>query len=458
MSNSLRTKIFRFFVPLFLITTILIFGIIFIFLLSSLTNQDHMDLELKIAELKKIYQIGGLKALEEELEFNSLLQRDNPFYVRIADKKNQTYLSSVNKTWNDFQFSTLSKLSLNKSDSLHIVSSPNKDFEIEVMSKRLSDKYYIQVGGSTRIRKEILKHALTIFLTIIIPANLLLILWVGFFSSKLTKPINKMIVFLKEIINSNDYNKKFSSDANTTEIKELITIFNIMLEKTEGSILHLKSVLDSIAHDIRTPITKIRSVAELALDSSHNEHKSHEALAACIEECGNLINFTKSVLELAELEYGIINLKKHKSDIVLEIEEVVEVYHFIASDKHVNVEMRSPKQLYMQMDPARIKQAVSNLLDNAIKYSPENTKVNLEIKDDENWVYIIITDHGNGIVKSELNKIWKRQYSTGTKNKTKGSGLGLNIAKVFVEAHGGNIEIKASQGSGSCFIINLPKE
>ena len=162
-ANSLWGRIFRFFVPLFTVTSFLIFGVIFLFIIRALTLQDHNDLEMKLSELEIMYSTGGLKAVKEEIEFNRLLNRDRPFYVRIANNQNQTVLSSVPETWEGFRFKTLENEPTNRFDSIYSISSPTKDFKIELMTRVLDSMYIVQVGGSTRVREEIFQHAITLF-------------------------------------------------------------------------------------------------------------------------------------------------------------------------------------------------------------------------------------------------------------------------------------------------------
>lgn len=456
-TNSLSKKIFSFFVPLFTVTSVVIFGIVFLSILRTLTIQDHKDLELKLSELEIIYNNGGLRALKDEIEFNKLLNRDRPFFVRIADYENQTLLSTVPTTWKDFQFENLEQIPLSRFKSIYAVSSPEREFEIEIITRSVDDKYYFQVGGSTRVRKEILEHALQIFFVLIIPTIIILIIWIAIFTSRLLRPISTMISFVQQIVKSGDYNKTLKFETNIAEIEELISIFNKMLKKAQSLINRLRNVLDSLAHDIRTPVTKIRATAELALEKPEDKLQTQKSLAVCIEECSKLIHFTKAVLELSEVEYGIVEITKKEIDIIALVQEVVEVYKFIAEKKEIHIEMIAPPRLFIDLDEVRFKQAINNILDNAVKYSPKKTKITMKIENSEDSVHVILRDQGIGISKERLGHIWDRSYSYDPEKENNGYGLGLHIAKVFIEAHNGEITINSKEGEGSCFTIRLPK-
>jgi signal transduction histidine kinase len=181
-----------------------------------------------------------------------------------------------------------------------------------------------------------------------------------------------------------------------------------------------------------------------------------EALADCIDESDQILKMLNTLMDISEAETGVMKLDLKVFDLTTMIEETVEVYRYLAEEKELTIQRTVPSSLRLKADPHRVRQAIGNLLDNAIKYTPAGGKVDLNAHVDGKDTIITVTDTGIGIPPEDLPRIWDRLFRGDQSRSSRGLGLGLSLVKAVIEAHGGKVEAISASGRGSLFSIYLP--
>jgi signal transduction histidine kinase len=201
-------------------------------------------------------------------------------------------------------------------------------------------------------------------------------------------------------------------------------------------------------------MTRLRVTAEAAL-ATNDPAKHREALSDCLEESERVLSMLTTLMDISEAETGTMKLNLSRVELAALASEVGGLYEDIAEDAGVELKMSVPPDLSVQADRDRLRQALANLVDNAIKYTPRGGRVEVSAHRDAGAVVIRIADTGRGIPEQDLPRIFDRLYRGDASRTTRGLGLGLSLVRAYVEAQGGTITVQSQPGEGSTFTIRL---
>jgi signal transduction histidine kinase len=253
-----------------------------------------------------------------------------------------------------------------------------------------------------------------------------------------------------------DYIPKDSIDSYDLEKTIIQSIQKWEIEQERDQLLGIA------AHELRNPISVILGYTEMLLDYNEiNEEIKSEFIGIIRERANHILNIINELLDITRIEKGIVSIKKKSADLVDVAKRTVENFKYIADKKKIKVVFHSSSgELFKEFDSTRIEEVLSNFIDNAIKYSPANTKVTVEVNNINNKAVIKIEDQGLGIKEQELkflfNLFSSKKISTLPTGDESRTGLGLAICKKVIDAHGGEILVESKIGKGTTFIIMLP--
>ncbi|MDF7799463.1 HAMP domain-containing sensor histidine kinase [Pontiellaceae bacterium B1224] len=243
------------------------------------------------------------------------------------------------------------------------------------------------------------------------------------------------------------------------EVEELCQSFNGMASRIEKLVRELREITANIAHDIRTPITRIRGLVETMDWNTASEEERAEISGMVIAECDQLTPLVSDILDMARAETGVMELHREAIDLGAELEKSIEIFSAFASEKQITLEHTfSGASVFVEAERSKIQRMISNLLDNAIKFTPPGSRVEVRLYQNENQAGFEVVDNGPGIPLSDQASVFERFNRGGDSRTIPGNGLGLSLVKAFVELHGGGVVLKPASPHGCVFRVWLPLE
>jgi signal transduction histidine kinase len=397
---------------------------------ASLAQRDHQIIQEKLGEYSTVYARGGLRALAATVQAEQRTAPE-PLIVRIVDRGSEAIVLSERGDWNTTT--------------------------LEIGAIRFVDGTLMQVGKSTEARRDILlrfRRALgLVTLSIFVIA-----LGGGWLATQSAlQPIRRLNAALGRIIATGRTDERVPVGPNDDAFDELTRSFNVMLDRIEGLVTGMRGALDNVAHDLRTPLTRVRGIAETALASPADPDRHREALADCIEETDRVLVMLNTLMDISEAESGAMPLNREAVALAEIAGRAIDLYREVAESKEIALTVVNRDDAVVSADRVRLEQVAANLVDNAIKYTPSGGSVAVELDADDGAGVLRVRDSGIGIPPTELSRVWTRLFRGDAARSERGLGLGLSLVKAVVEAHRGTVDVESQLGKGTVFTIRLPR-
>lgn len=278
-----------------------------------------------------------------------------------------------------------------------------------------------------------------------------------YLSIRITRPI-RTITRTAERLGRGEYGVIFRG-GHYTEINNLADTLTQAAIELEKSDMLQKDLIANVSHDLRTPLTMIKSYAEMIRDlSGNNPEKREQHLQVIIDETDRLNALVGDLLSISRLQSGKIVIEKSDFNLTHAAESIINTYKIMELEEGYKFNFNSKVNFIVNGDEERIKQVISNLLTNAIKFSGEDKTINVSLKRKGRSVICRIEDHGIGIAADELDHVWERYYrsSSNTVRPAEGSGLGLSIVKEILTLHKVEFGVESTLNKGTTFWFELP--
>jgi signal transduction histidine kinase len=436
----------------FVTSTVLLVGLTYALLATSLAQRDRDIITATLREYASRYLAAGLPALQRSVELEQRTSSRERLFVRVVGPDAYAIFANIPPGLGDFDISQIGR----EGEGMVAVPARDRDAVLEVASARLPDGTIIQVGKSNEIRLGLLRQFRTIVGWVAILTLGVGILGGLILTRSTLRPVYELIDVVQRITRTGRTDERVPARAPGGDaVDELIALFNTMLDRINALMAAMRDSLDNVAHDLRTPMARLRVVAEHGLKSGETAAQ-REALADCLEESDRMLSMLNTLMDISEAETGVLQLAREPVSLRTVVAEAIELYEHVADAKQVSVTLADGPDVVVGGEPDRLRQVFANLIDNAIKYSAASGRVTVGITNDGQDALVQVEDTGAGIAREDLPRIWERLYRADRSRSERGLGLGLSLVKAYVQAHGGQVSATSEPGRGSVFTVRLP--
>jgi heavy metal sensor kinase len=333
---------------------------------------------------------------------------------------------------------------------------PEQEFKVRTVYGSIGPDLVLQIGESLEEDAEFLELHRTVFIPLM-AVMVIIAAIVGWLMARRALTGVEEVTQTAIEISKGALDKRVPFKARGDEIERLATTFNYMLDHINALIKGMREMSDNIAHDLRSPLARIRGVAEMAVTTSGTEEE-HKAMAgSMLEECDRLLGMINAMLDIAEAESGVGETKLEEVDLVSIVQRACELFEAIAEENSVTIVADLPENCLLYGEARKFQRMVANLLDNALKFTPPEGTVTVSLKADKGQVVISVSDNGIGISEDDLPHVFKRFYRCDNSRAQRGTGLGLSLVKAIAGSLGGSVSATSNLGKGSTFTVTLPQ-
>jgi heavy metal sensor kinase len=324
-----------------------------------------------------------------------------------------------------------------------------------LMIDERGNKYYLAIGRAIDQNNKVIRDFSLNYL-ILVPIVIFLSGLLGWFlAGKALDPVNSVAETAQRITHSN-LDMQIPLRHAGDELDRLIEAFNHMMTRLDCSFEQIRQFSTDVSHELRTPLTVVRGQLEVALFTAQNVDQYREAMAEALEGVDRLSNIVRALLMLSQAESGQLVLQKTQLDLAELARDLVDEHQIPAEAQGVRLSAEIPEPCPIYADRTQIERMLSNLLGNAIKYTPAGGEVRVNLNCQDDLVKLIVEDTGVGIAPDHLPHIFDRFYRVPSADPEKGLGLGLSFVAWIVKAHGGTVEVESELQKGTRFVVTLP--
>lgn len=455
MFRTLAARMTLLYTLLFALLALVAFVLIHDRLESELMHRVDSHLLGDGREFVEGYQSKGLTGLFAEVHLEAAEEgAENAFY-RIYAPTYEVLQSSDLSAWDGLPVRSklLDSPEATRFETIQIFGHDNR---VRLFFQDLGDGYILQIGSVLRQDDRLLEN----FGRVFIVAFVLLLFsggGIGFLMARRALSGIESVRHSADRISKGDLSQSISINGGSIEVNNLVHSFNRMQGRIQTLIRELQEVTNNVAHDLRSPVTRMRGLAETTLTGPQTLEDYRDLTSVVVEESDRLVGMINTMLEIAETDAGMRPLSGETVDLAEIVDDLTDLYGSVADDKGIafNTDIL-PSSLAVKGDRGRLQRAFANLLDNAFKFTPEGGRVSVSLLEEGGSALVVFDDSGPGMSAESLPRIYDRFFRGEQSRTTSGSGLGLSLVKAIITAHGGEIFVASSPDQGSRFTISLP--
>jgi heavy metal sensor kinase len=460
IQRSLAFRLTLWYAGIFLLSAALAFAAFYYLITEALRGRTDQELLSEVRSFSSMMALQGVEAVKRQALLESHAAGEKQVFIQLVYPDGRLFSSSNMSYFHNIPVSVeaIGRMLEQKEPFFATVSSPDHRHEIRVVYALLGPGLVIHLGQSMDDLTRFIEAFKRIFIGTMAGLFALAVVLGWFMARRALAGVENVTRTAQRIAADGRLAERVPVGRGGDEIDQLAATFNRMLDRIQGLVNGVKEMTDNIAHDLKSPLTRIRGQAEVALTSA-GAAGDYEAMAAsAIEECDRLLEMINAMLFISRTEAGVARPEVGGMNLAEVVRNACVLFQSLAEDKEVALESDIPPELAFNGDVRLIQRMLGNLLDNAIKYTPPGgaVKVSLEA-DGEHSVSIAFQDTGAGISEKDRPRIFERFYRGDPSRSQAGAGLGLSFARAVARAHGGDISVENRAPAGAVFTVVLPR-
>ena len=461
LPRSLSFRLTLWYGLIFSISACLAFLFFYVLITTNLKQRLDDRLSEKISEFETIYNLQGLDEVKEAALIESQAAGEKQIFFRLLYASGVAFSSSNMSYWRAIGINrrAVRQLMNNHTRVFETLSIPGRKDRVRIAYGVIGRGIVVQLGYSMESDIAFVSIFKRIFL-ITMSALILTAVLVGWFMARRAVSGVEAVTWTARQISESDLSRRVPIMDRHEEIDRLAVTFNQMLDRIEKLVVGIREMGDNIAHDLKSPVARIRGMAEISLSGAIDAGDELTSLAGnTIEECDRLLDMINTMLMISKTDAGVGDLNLEPVNMAAVARGAVALFSPLAEDKGLTLSCDMPESSMVEGDLKMLQRAMANLLDNAIKYTPPPGNIDIRVfhdHEDQQCINISVKDSGIGIDAEDLHKIFTRFYRCDQSRTTGGSGLGLSLARTIARAHHGEIHVVSTKGKGSLFTLSLP--
>jgi heavy metal sensor kinase len=459
IKDTLAFRLTGWYAGIFTLSALLAFLAFYVLTASVISEDRDEDLIGDLKEFSAILSDVGMTGIKREMSLEVVSEGVDQIFLRLFTTDGEVLASTDMFPWPGVVFDSKAMTEQLKNGVRYVLSTqlfPDGDRQARIITGMVGPDLILQIGESVEEDEEFLEIFQNIFIPIMGIVILIAAATGWFIAGRALTGIDEVAQTASRIIKG-DYTHRVSIKNRGLEIETLAKTFNSMLDRINAVFRQMKDTNDNIAHDLRTPLSRIGGAAEMALTTRITDEENKAAAAGIVEECDRLLGMINTMLDIAEAEAGVADMKWHTVDLAELLFSACELFEPLANKNTVKMEVKSAPGCLIRGESRMLQRMISNLLDNALKYTPSGGTVSISAAPENNRIFIIIEDSGTGVSEKDLPYIFNRFYRCDQSRTLPGSGLGLSLVKAIVVSHSGTIDVESTPEKGSRFTVSFSR-
>jgi heavy metal sensor kinase len=456
--HTLALRLTLWYAGIFMLTSCVAFLFFYLLIAAVIRDRTDQDLLGEARTLASILNTQGIEAVKRQVIFEAQAAGEKKVFFRLLSFSGQEFSSSNMSYWRDIQIGMegINQLLNEQKPVFETTRLPDRKHKIRILYSIIGRGIILQLGQSMENYTRFIEAFRKIFVATMTSLFIFAAI-VGWFMARRALAGVETVTQTARQISEGSLKERVPVKKHQDEIDQLAITFNQMLDRIQNLVTGIKEMSDNIAHDLKSPITRIRGISEVTLTTGASVREYKNMAASTIEECDRLLEMINTMLVISRTEAGVNKLDAKEMDIAAAVTNAWELFEAPAEDKDLKFTCDAAGPLRVSGDQRLIQRMIANLIDNAIKYTSAGGTVKLAVhRQNDHSVVITVKDSGIGISDQDLPHIFERFYRCDPSRSEAGIGLGLSFARAVARAHGGDITVSSIPDQGSTFAVTLP--